>query len=159
MPFRTTKRFDLPDDYLTEVGRVAIEWSHLEFVVEEVIWTLLRLPWGSDEARAVTAHIPFRVRLDIISSLLRPKEVPPQGLQEWNELLKEINAQHEWRNLVVHHEWRSGSPTKQMIYRRSARTKGVSTTPYEAPLDAVKETAADIVSVRARITTWLGQLW
>ena len=61
----------LPDDYLTEVGRIAMEWSHLEQNVEEAIWKLLHFNPTLDTAAAVTMHVPFRVRLDIISSYAR----------------------------------------------------------------------------------------
>lgn len=158
MPLPVPKKFDLPDDYLTEVGRIAIEWAHLEHKLEKTIWELLRLRIFYD-AEAITTHIPFRVRMDMIGAYARAKPLDTQQIAEWDKIAAEIDEQHEWRNLVIHHEWSSGSPRKQTIARRSARRKkGVKRTYFEADIDHLKETAADIKEVRHRLEKWIGTL-
>ena len=159
MPLRTDpgKFFQLTDDELKAVGRVAIEWSHLEFKVENALWHLLGLTeignW--DLGPATTTHIPFRVRLDMVSSLVRGHELSEECVSEWDKLLTDIGEQHKWRNLTIHHEWhtwKSDSP-QTLIYRKAR--KGVEHVHYEADLEHIEATGADIIALRKRLEKWI----
>lgn len=133
-----------------------MEWSHLEYKVEQTLWEILGLTWPgstSDKGPAVTTHIPFRVRLDMISSMVRAHELHKECIDEWDEIVSEINEQHYWRNLVIHHEWYNhGGPTQHLKYRKAR--KGVETKLYQPDPKQLDDTANDIKAVRERLTEW-----
>lgn len=79
---------NLSDDYLREIGRVAVEWSRLEAEIETAIWTLaftagpgsispefsaihgMGAPWFNEEqGRAITTHVALLLRIDMMLTL------------------------------------------------------------------------------------------
>jgi len=163
MPFPTGSDFNLPDHFLTEVGRIAIEWSYLEYCLEEALWTVmyLRVP-DRDLPPATTTHIPFRVRLDMLSSIAIALKLNEDLLAELNEILLEVDEQHQWRNLAIHSKWYSFSndpSEKQWIARTTARRKGHKATYYEPDFETLKSTHADIKALRERVQKWSNDAW
>lgn len=158
MPFPSGSDFNLPDHFLTEVGRIAIEWSYLEHCLEEALWTVMYLRLvDQDLPPATTTHIPFRVRLDMLSSIAIAIKLGEDLLTELNDILLEVDEQHQWRNLAVHARWSSWSKQpseKQWIEHRTARRKGHRRIYYEPDLVTLKSTHADIKALRERVQKW-----
>ncbi len=160
MPFPVSKLFDLTDGHLTEVGRVAIEWSHLEYKLKETLARLLGIcTIDFDRQAAVTAHLSYLPCLEIIGSTARAIPLEDDLITEWDEIRKEANEQRYWRNVIIHDEWSMRGPKDQSITRTTARQgKGVKRTFYVATIDETAQTAKDIKAVRIRLEEWTKKL-
>jgi hypothetical protein len=95
----------IPDEFLKAIGLIAVEWAHLENTLGKLLCRLLGLPfWG--QGQAVTAHIPFRTRIDIALAYARERrQIKPEQIEELDALLKEIDCKRRDRNTYIHGEW------------------------------------------------------
>lgn len=123
----------LPDTYLCEIGRTAVEWSKVETAIETIIWVFLFIdyeqtsPWHREpDGRAVTTHVNLLLRVDMMLSLASAaasmtlhKKHPP--FDELRDIAKEIRALYPKRNKCVHGLW---SPVGEMALRQSYRARG-----------------------------------
>src|SRR5688572_23937295 len=69
-PPRGEYKFDLPPaaEQLEAIGMVAVEWSYLESIMDAAIGMLAQLP-HVDVIDAVTVHLPFSARVNMLSTL------------------------------------------------------------------------------------------
>jgi hypothetical protein len=151
---------DLPDDYLAELGRIAVRWARLE---ADLGTAVAQLAFGSfpmaEHAAALTAHIPMRTRCDILRSLTAEIIKDSPLAEELELLLQEIQEVQGDRNDVIHSEWLmtryKGAITKSppTAVKVTAR-KGVETI-YESPSQAELRVVADkITALAARLQDW-----
>ncbi|HEY1504298.1 MAG TPA: hypothetical protein VGF92_08360 [Stellaceae bacterium] len=119
----------LSDEYLREIGRVAVEWTRVESTVESIIWAFLFVdyadtsPWLREEdGRAITTHINLLLRVDVMLSLASNsfKELPT-CLGDFEDAAKAIRSTYPKRNKVVHGEW---TPLQGQALRSVYRARG-----------------------------------
>jgi hypothetical protein len=95
----------IPDDFLKAIGLIAVEWAHLENTLGKLLCKLLGLPLRG-QGQAVTAHIPFRTRIDIALAYARERrQIRSEQIDELDALLKEIDRKRGARNKYIHGEW------------------------------------------------------
>jgi hypothetical protein len=101
----------------TEIGRLVISWTYLEFVLERLIWVLSDLK-TYDECDAFLAHTDVREKVQIAKSfaVLRPID------ERWKDkviasLDKASNEYRNARNEMVHAQW-FHSPNRGILRRR-----------------------------------------
>jgi hypothetical protein len=96
-----------PDDHpvYTRIGRIAAEWSHLEHVLDEIIWLLC----PSAEPRhlgCVTGRLlGHGPRYDVIIALLTQRGAEEKTIKRVVGLKNSAYAAAEARNRIVHDAW------------------------------------------------------
>lgn len=150
----------LPDAYLREIGRTAVEWSKVEAAIEVLIWTFLFVdhyqltPWFREpEGRAVTTHVNILLRLDMMLSLasatasMTLQEIHPP-FERLEILAKDARALVPKRNKCVHGLW---SPVGKMALRQSYRARGDVSPLYDMmTLEDLKDVADQCADLAAR---------
>lgn len=127
---KSLRKIELPEPYLKWIRLIALEWSRLETIIEQIIWLLTQLDSGvggpdreHEIGRALTTHMPYKQRIDAIKSLLHEifGESDPTTLEftTFSIYLDELRMD---RNLVIHGEWMAGHDFPFIIHR-SARKK------------------------------------
>jgi hypothetical protein len=152
----------LPDEYLCEIGRVAVEWTKAEAGIEAIIWAFLFIndwnvtsPWHREqEGRAITTHINMLLRVDVMLSLARTcieREGPE--LDAIEQITKDVRLIYPKRNKVVHGLW---SPMGKMVFRQTYRARGDVSPFYDVlTLEDVKAVAAECISFGERVTAFI----
>jgi hypothetical protein len=84
------------------VGRAIITWSNLEIIMQEVIWTLLRV--SVDEGRIMTSNLDAKYRMNLLRELGR-YHLKHQQLADLLETLGHCEDLYGDRNLIAHGQW------------------------------------------------------
>lgn len=145
-------RIILPDLYLLAIGKVCAQWGLLESVVERAIFKFADLPEGPRQ-HIVTAHMPWPLRMDILSSLVEELKSAYPHLERYKPTVQPVlRRAQDGRNRIVHAHWSYDSDTETVsILRAIARGQlrtSVTTT-----------TVADIEVVADDIANAAGLLW
>lgn len=95
-------RYDLPDDFLREIGRLMVRWSYFENSVRHGIWEIM----GVDERMGRIAARDPRIddRLDMLLDLcfLRKIKVDEDRIRQ---LISRANEVLAMRDLLAHGAW------------------------------------------------------
>jgi hypothetical protein len=157
----SSKDNPLPDPYLREIGRTAVEWSKVEAAIETIIWVFLFIdfqetsPWHREpEGRAVTTHVNLLLRVDMMLSLASAttsktltSSHPP--FVELQEIARETRALYPKRNKCVHGLW---SPIGSMALRQSYRARGDVSPFYDVmDLDDLRAVADECAALAKKI--------
>jgi hypothetical protein len=169
---------NIPDEYLREIGRVAVEWSRVEAAVETMIWAFLfvdqKLPspwWREEDGRAITTHINFLLRLDMLLSLATqcpgPRNYFPEGsswpsplgsfdVKVFDDLVRTLRTMYTQRNRIVHGIWTMAG---EKAIRQTFRARG-DVTPFNEFVSApdIAEIADKIAMVAINAQTILATL-
>ena len=139
---------DLPvePEQLEAIGRVVVEWSYLESVLEAAIWNLAQTP-DDDIAAAITTHLGWRPRMDMLATLSElewqrsarwetyydEEGAPPPSESQTESERKEFRAIRaaltdlsNLRNEFVHKRWvrgTEGSPGTLVVTARGSLTR------------------------------------
>jgi hypothetical protein len=62
------KEWDIPDDYLAEMGRISVRWSRLESVIELSMIELLGKSATEGRSLVLFTHMPFPQKMDIMGA-------------------------------------------------------------------------------------------
>lgn len=137
----------LSDDFLAEIGRIAVLFAILEHDLINLVHRLLCLP--ENIARTVTSEISFRGMYQLASSLV--KERVPDKFVEFRTVLKQIGKAEEKRNQISHSLWGSSTSSSAQVVRTkySAKaTKGLHLSREELTV-ADLYAASNIISIAA----------
>lgn len=96
---------DLPDNYLSEIGRVVVYWNRLESLIVHTLVVALSGDFTADgRALAVIAHTSFPQKLDALGTMLR---IIDENLAEIYRVRVEhlLRQSQEKRNAALHQEW------------------------------------------------------
>lgn len=159
MPHAT--RETLPDEYLCEIGRVAVEWTKVEAGIEWIIWAFLFIDgrditsaWQREQqGRAITTHINMLLRIDIMLSLARTclAENGP-ALKEIEAIAKIARELYPKRNKAVHGLW---SPMGKMVFRQGYRARGDVSPLYDVlSLEDIKSVGLECIAFDEKITAF-----
>lgn len=115
----------LPDDFLTELGRISALWSSLE---ASLMICLTKLAGFNDPHNPVPfillAHASFPQRLDMLGTLCEQLSVEHPHLNEHGPVLTKLRAAQRSRNRFVHNGLTFNADTRRMeIAVGSARGK------------------------------------
>ena len=99
-----------PDEFSAGIGRIVLNFSHLETLISDGIIKCLEL--DDTRGKNVTSELSFKSMLHILSSLVRhlhPKWKFNVGeddpLESWKKIEKQCFKAEEKRNQIMHSEW------------------------------------------------------
>ena len=108
--------------HLEAIGRITVEWSYLESVVEAGIWgfTTLDRSFG----RIMTADLFIRPRLIVLTNLGH-RRLGAGGRRRLDNIIKAIRDLQSQRNDIIHGNWSlSGRPDQVIRMRYRKKSKG-----------------------------------
>jgi hypothetical protein len=92
----------IPEDYLTAIGRVVVQWSLMEAMLEGLIWQSLRV--RNDLGRTVTAQLQAMSKLDLLCASLW--QTKPKLAGQMESVARYVNeCLRGQRNAVAHGMW------------------------------------------------------
>jgi hypothetical protein len=114
MPFAELDGFQmiipLPEAWFTEIGRVAVYWSHLEELADRLLYALLNHP-GAAKAKSAFGYkghlgIAFKRRMRLLRMVA--SEVVGVGgpqFEEFSNLIDKLSAYRGTRDTYIHGLW------------------------------------------------------
>lgn len=128
--FSFEERTGDPDSFSAGIGRVVLNFSALEGTLSVAIAKCLQL--DSVRGRIVTAELSFKVKVHMLSSLVR-QSVPitkfnvglDDPIESWNKISSQCFRAEELRNQILHSEW-SGPYLRDMKASRHKITAKAS---------------------------------
>lgn len=106
------------------IGRVTVQWSYLESLLQTTIWGLANLE--SANARALTSTMRMPDLLRTIGVLAHSK-LEATSLDGFENILAKIDKAEKFRNRIVHAHWHYNQETKKpeaVQFKYSKRKKG-----------------------------------
>jgi hypothetical protein len=155
---------NLPDDYLKEIGRVAVEWSRLEAAVEVAIWTLLfsreteRPAWFDEEiGRAVTTNIAVLLRIDMLVTIARVRiAAAPQYFEPLTAIAARVRTAYPKRNRIIHAIWEA---VPRGAFRQTYRARGTLVASFEViSLAEIGATASEIATLTNDLQAFIADI-
>jgi len=136
------------------VGRVAIEWTRLENILNDILWRFLNLSF--EDGRVLTGRADAATRI----SLLRV--IAPRHLADADKLealllsLDAIDALRDDRNFIVHGAWGRLEPEGvPLAMSLRARSKPDEITGETFPPDRMQKIVTLITEMRKMLVTLL----
>ena len=133
---------DIPDEYLTEIGRVTTRWAILESVLDLCLMKLAGKDITDSRSLIIFNHMAFPMKLDVLGALVNELLPGYPGLAGYPSVLQSLKQAQEKRNMVAHSKWgvNATNPAQVEISRLTARGKlKTSVTPIS--LDEIKAAA------------------
>ncbi len=129
------------------IGRVTVNFSMLQGMVEFEIWTLLSR--GQRTGQIVTAELSFRRNVELFSCLYRHR-FPGQNEDALGTIRNKLFNCEEERNRITHSSWAGGEGCS-MRFKTTAKHKGwamqaqmMSRDDITAIADKIAQTATDL---------------
>lgn len=110
----------LPEPYLTAIGKVCVQWAHLEMAVELGIKKLAGFDLFDPRSAIVTAHMTWPLRMDILTALIAELETKYPHLAKFKDVAPLLKKASEGRNKIAHAFW-TIEGGQVMILRATAR--------------------------------------
>jgi hypothetical protein len=96
----TPALYDLPEDFIQEIGRIVVHWAFLEHYVQRIVWLLLKV--DAKRGRVAVRDADMERRIDMIADLASIEGAKLETLDSFKSKAKETAGD---RNLVVHGLW------------------------------------------------------
>lgn len=93
----------LPQDVVCAVGRVVVNFQHLEFTIARLIW-IMAAP-DDNIGQRITACVMFSKLLDLLTSVFRYRVQTPTLLAQFESLISKARTVSTARNRIVHSWW------------------------------------------------------
>jgi hypothetical protein len=121
----------ISDDYLTEIGRIAVVWANLEDLLNVCLGKLA----GFDEPLdyrifILTMHSSFPQRLESFGALCEQLQSENPHLADYKKVVSEIKAAQAIRNKFMHHSL-SRNPDTGLIEMAVGSARGALKTKIE----------------------------
>jgi hypothetical protein len=118
--------WDIPDEYLAELGRISVRWSRLESFIEFAMIELLGKKPTEGRSLVLFTHMTFPQKMDLMSALVVECLFNPE--YQWLSRYKEkvvplLNAASKKRNAIIHAKWGvepDGTVEKSVISARGS---------------------------------------
>ena len=99
--FTTIYDTDIPDEHLTVIGKVFLNWSLLEFILTRIISSLLNLDHKT--GRIITCTMNYAEKIRKIKELANHTQV--ENSTNLKEILIKFDSAREKRNDIAHGVW------------------------------------------------------
>ncbi len=96
---------NLPDDYLLAIGKICVQWSHLEALMELSISKLAGFQLSDPRSKILVNHMAWPMRVDIFSALCNELVAGYPRLKDYQQVLTQLKKAQEGRNRLVHGFW------------------------------------------------------
>lgn len=115
-------QIDLPDEYLTMIGKVCVQWGNLEAIVNLSVQKLLGFNIEDARSVALLAHMTWPLKIDVLRSLVDWYREENAFLNGFDEVMPMLAKAQQGRNKVLHASWYC-EDGETYIYRVTARGK------------------------------------
>jgi hypothetical protein len=133
------------------VGRVVIEWSRLEAVLNDLVWGFLGLSF--EDGRALTGRNDASTKIALLRVLAPRHLASDDKLEALLLALDTIDAARDDRNFIVHGSWGQmqpeGTPLAMSLRAKSSRPDEVTGETF--PPDRMRRIIVTIVRMREAI--------
>lgn len=148
--FPLKSEFILTQSQLAAVGCVAIESTYLEQEAAIIIWSLL----GTDAERGhqVTVALSSTARFELISTLLKQRDLPPQIADAAAKLFARIRAANGQRNTIIHGDWTTSVKNFFLLMRDGADKHPPAKATNNTRRDSTSITADQIMTVARELS-------
>lgn len=113
-----------PDDYVTAVGRVVVNFQHLEFIIVRLIWIMAAT--DDNIGQRITASVLFSKLLELLSSVFHYSVQEPSMVDKFANLMSTARNVNGERNRIVHSWWFTdldgGAPSRLKFTAKGANT-------------------------------------
>ncbi len=134
------------------VGRLVIEWSRLEAIMQDVIWSILDI--GLEDGRVLTARSTAQIKLQWLRSFSR-RHIKGSELEALNDILSAIEELQDDRNFIAHASWgtmkSNGDPVGMSLRQKSEPSEIISET---FPDWRMRQIIARIMNARDALVCW-----
>jgi hypothetical protein len=122
MPLSKMSKSLLPDSYVAAIGKVIVNFQHLEFTVVRLIWVMAAT--DQEIGQRVTACVPFSQLCELLKSVFLYSVKDPSFVQKFQRLMTRMGEVTQLRNKVVHSWWfadiESGTPSRLKPKRKGS---------------------------------------
>lgn len=129
---------NIPDPYLTAIGKVCVNWGRLEAAVDLAIGRLAAFDVLDPRGAIITAHMTWPLKMDVMEALVTALRADYPYLANFDVAKPLLKKAQEGRNRVVHGTW-GKKDGKVVKARMTARGK------LRSSLDPI--TVADIEAI------------
>jgi hypothetical protein len=132
--------------YLQAIGRICINFSHLESIVESFTWDLI----GPDQrlGQILTTERSFRQVRELASCIWLEKFPDPEMRKSFADLLNRIGEIEARRNQIIHSTWYPGE-SRETITRvkvTAKMNKGYHLVAEQMSVEALNQFAEEIAA-------------
>lgn len=113
---------NIPDDYLIAIGKVCVQWSTLEGIMEMMIAKLAGFELYDNRSKIMISHMAWPMRVDILSAMAGELAETHPRLKDYPKLLELLKKAQQGRNQIVHGMW--GSDEGGNVLRLQATARG-----------------------------------
>jgi len=113
----------IPDDYLIAIGKVCVQWSTLEGIMEMMIAKLAGFANYDNRSKIMISHMAWPMRVDILSALAVELVDTYPRLKDYPKVLELLKRAQQGRNRIVHGMWGSDEHGNVQTLRATARGK------------------------------------
>ena len=106
---------DIPNEHLTVIGKVFLNWSLLEFILTRIISSLLNVDHKT--GRIITRTMNCAEKIKKIKELAKHTQV--ENSTNLKEILIKIDSAREKRNDIVHGVWAQDDDNNYYIVKYS----------------------------------------
>jgi hypothetical protein len=137
----------VPDEYLTAIGRVCVQWGALEGMIEISIIKLANLDLYDPRALILTSHLSVPLRLDILKSLVQELRINYPQLSRFDEIAPRLAQAQSARNRIIHGRWSLHPETGEVTVSRATARGTLKTKIEPVSLSDLEKIAKNIEAV------------
>ena len=133
------------------IGGVALNWTHLENLIQSILWRLAGL--NSGVGRCITQHMPFKALCDAIVTIAHESPKHAHLVSELEKLFRECDQLRIKRNDTVHALWGIflGGPYREIDAAKGEVTGAVIKARGRLNVRINKTTVSDIDDISEEI--------
>jgi hypothetical protein len=142
---------DIPNEYLTEIGRVTTRWAMLESVIDLCLMRLADKEVLDPRSLIIFNHMAFPMKLDVMGALVSELTPGYPALSGFPTVHQSLKQAQEKRNFIAHSKWGTDEKTGEVqISRLTARGKlktsitPITVTEIKAAADLIAKAAQDL---------------
>ncbi|MGD9536718.1 MAG: hypothetical protein AB7X20_05985 [Alphaproteobacteria bacterium] len=140
-------KINLPEAYLTAIGKVCVQWAQLEVAVDFSIRKFAGFDIFDSRSAVVTAHMPWPLRMDVLKALVSELTPSYPRLERFRKVEPLLTKAQNGRNRIVHGFW-AYTDGRASVLRATARGKlrtsnhPISVSDIEVVVDDIGRAAA-----------------
>ncbi|MDP1744989.1 MAG: hypothetical protein Q8L90_05390 [Bacteroidota bacterium] len=134
----------MTDEYLKQIGRVAVNFSSLEIYLTFSIWELISE--DQDLGKAITSGMSFNSLSNMFAAICKIKINGSKELNECEEVTKRINEVNVRRNQIMHSNWLTDEGTSKVsrLKIKADGYKGIKLTNEYISVEEIQKLADEI---------------
>jgi hypothetical protein len=141
-PSPDTFVINVPEPYLTTIGKVTVVWGVLESVVDLSIWRLAGFKQTDHRSAIVTAHMTWPLKMDVIEALAVAVTPDHPQFGAFGSVRPLLKKAQEGRNRIAHGQW--GYVDGKVIKARATARGRLRAQIIPITLDEIEAIVADI---------------